>query len=151
VDDEGLPWRLSEMGQELYNPPNVAGWPGGLSWMNSVTRLSRMGFAWDALIQEGEDADFVTDVARVLAGLPKKTVAASAVVDHVLAVLGPVQATAATRAAFAEYLDTAPDGSPDPFVRADLSSRDDDRRDRATAKLRGLVGLVLTLPEAYLA
>lgn len=150
TDEESLTWRLSQMGQELFNPPNVAGWPGGLSWLNSVTRLNRMGFTWDALIHEGKDADFETDVSRVLAGLSKKATAAQ-VVDHVLTTLGPVQASAATRAELTTYLETAPDGSPQPFVRGDLGSKDEERRDLATAKLRGLVGLVLTLPEAYLA
>jgi len=150
TDEGSLTWRLSQMGQELYNPPNVAGWPGGLQWMNSVTRLNRMGFTWDVLLHEGKDADFRTDIPRVLTGLPKSATAAE-VVDHVLTVLGPVQASAATRAELATWLDTEPDGDPQPFVRGDLDSKDEDRRDRATDKLRGLVGIVLTLPEAYLA
>lgn len=36
------------MGQELFNPPNVAGWPGGLAWINAGTLLARFNFASDA-------------------------------------------------------------------------------------------------------
>ena len=30
------------LGQRLLNPPNVAGWPGGLNWIDSGTLLTRM-------------------------------------------------------------------------------------------------------------
>lgn len=33
------------MGQELYNPPNVAGWKGGAAWANTATTLARYNFA----------------------------------------------------------------------------------------------------------
>jgi uncharacterized protein (DUF1800 family) len=33
------------MGQLLFYPPNVAGWPGGTSWINSSTLLNRINFA----------------------------------------------------------------------------------------------------------
>ncbi|HLJ96321.1 MAG TPA: DUF1800 domain-containing protein [Gemmataceae bacterium] len=37
--------RLSMMGQELFTPPNVKGWPGGRSWLNTSTLLARDNFA----------------------------------------------------------------------------------------------------------
>lgn len=40
-----LPNELRLMGQELFNPPTVFGWAGGLSWINSTTMLARMNFA----------------------------------------------------------------------------------------------------------
>ncbi len=33
------------MGQELFNPPNVAGWPGGRSWINTSTLFIRQNVA----------------------------------------------------------------------------------------------------------
>ena len=36
---------MAPMGQVLFYPPNVAGWPGGSSWINSSTLLSRINFA----------------------------------------------------------------------------------------------------------
>ena len=37
--------RLSAMGQALFAPPNVKGWPGGRSWLNTSTVLERDNFA----------------------------------------------------------------------------------------------------------
>jgi uncharacterized protein (DUF1800 family) len=38
--------RLSAMGQRLFAPPNVKGWPGGPAWLNTSTVLERDNFAW---------------------------------------------------------------------------------------------------------
>jgi uncharacterized protein (DUF1800 family) len=37
--------RLAAMGQQLFAPPNVKGWPGGRSWLNTSTVLERDNFA----------------------------------------------------------------------------------------------------------
>jgi hypothetical protein len=37
--------RLRAMGQDLLEPPNVKGWPGGPSWLNTSTILERDNFA----------------------------------------------------------------------------------------------------------
>jgi uncharacterized protein (DUF1800 family) len=37
--------RLDAMGQNLFMPPNVKGWPGGPSWLNTSTLLGRDNFA----------------------------------------------------------------------------------------------------------
>ncbi len=37
--------RLDAMGQQLFAPPNVKGWPGGKSWLNTSTILVRDNFA----------------------------------------------------------------------------------------------------------
>jgi len=37
--------RLGAMGQNLFAPPNVKGWPGGTSWLNTSTLLERDNFA----------------------------------------------------------------------------------------------------------
>jgi uncharacterized protein (DUF1800 family) len=36
---------LGAMGQQLFAPPNVKGWPGGPSWLNTSTVLERDNFA----------------------------------------------------------------------------------------------------------
>jgi hypothetical protein len=33
------------MGQPLFSPPNVKGWPGGTAWLNTSTVLERCNFA----------------------------------------------------------------------------------------------------------
>ena len=35
---------LRDMGQVLFEPPNVAGWPGGPSWLNSTTVFARLNY-----------------------------------------------------------------------------------------------------------
>jgi uncharacterized protein (DUF1800 family) len=36
---------LANMGQTLFDPPDVSGWPGGPNWISSATMLARMNFA----------------------------------------------------------------------------------------------------------
>jgi uncharacterized protein (DUF1800 family) len=50
ADYRSLPQRvlvdwLGSMGQRLFEPPNVKGWPGGTSWLNTSTMLARDNFA----------------------------------------------------------------------------------------------------------
>ena len=43
MDASVLP-ALRQMGQELFYPPNVAGWPGGENWLTSDTMIARQNF-----------------------------------------------------------------------------------------------------------
>jgi uncharacterized protein (DUF1800 family) len=45
VSQEPLIAALESMGQPLFNPPNVKGWPGGKNWLNTSTVLARHNFA----------------------------------------------------------------------------------------------------------
>lgn len=40
---------LQAMGQVLFDPPNVAGWPGGTAWIDSTSLLERRKFLQDAV------------------------------------------------------------------------------------------------------
>ncbi len=35
-----------KLGQKLFRPPNVAGWPGGKSWIDNSTLISRMNISY---------------------------------------------------------------------------------------------------------
>jgi uncharacterized protein (DUF1800 family) len=50
-----LSWQLvlSNLGQQLFFPPNVAGWPGGRSWIDSATLVYRLKLP-QALFQEAK-------------------------------------------------------------------------------------------------
>lgn len=39
-------WRItiSQLGQDLFNPPTVKGWPGGQDWINTNTLVARQAF-----------------------------------------------------------------------------------------------------------
>src|SRR5579863_1866602 len=43
IDDAALP-ALQQMGQRLFFPPSVAGWPGGQNWLTSGTMIARQNF-----------------------------------------------------------------------------------------------------------
>ena len=47
IDSISLPAQraLAGMGQILFYPPNVAGWPGGSNWLTSQTMIARQNFA----------------------------------------------------------------------------------------------------------
>jgi uncharacterized protein (DUF1800 family) len=47
VAQEALINRVEGMGQVLFAPPNVKGWPGGKNWLNTSTVLARHNFALD--------------------------------------------------------------------------------------------------------
>jgi uncharacterized protein (DUF1800 family) len=45
VNPSSLAGRIDDMGQQLFAPPNVKGWPGGKTWLNTSTVLARHNFA----------------------------------------------------------------------------------------------------------
>lgn len=45
TDAKAFPPAMVLMGQILFDPPNVAGWPGGSAWLNSGTWLARLNVA----------------------------------------------------------------------------------------------------------
>ncbi len=45
TDAKLFPYAMVPMGQILFDPPNVAGWPGGPAWLNSGTWLARLNVA----------------------------------------------------------------------------------------------------------
>jgi uncharacterized protein (DUF1800 family) len=75
---------MAPMGQVLFYPPNVAGWPGGTSWINSSTLLARINFG-NAAAQ------------RMAASLPSQTL------DQLLDTLVDGNLTPATRSTLETY------------------------------------------------
>ena len=126
----------------LFEPPNVAGWPGGLDWINSGTLLARAEFA-----KELASADSGGNRLKLsnITGLPLGQSAADPgdVIDAILAQLGldqgPIAITpsSAQRTALINYATT---DSP----TLDLSN---DSTDDANTKVRGLVSLALEAAE----
>ncbi|MBI3845187.1 MAG: DUF1800 domain-containing protein [Planctomycetes bacterium] len=46
-----------DMGQELFQPPNVKGWPGGERWITTSTLVARQNFGRDLVEGEGRVAE----------------------------------------------------------------------------------------------
>jgi len=81
---------IRSMGQQLFNPPNVRGWPGGNAWITSDTLLARRSFvelisgdASDALRSadaQPQAASMADEDADMMA--PDKTTPAAAQMDE---------------------------------------------------------------------
>jgi uncharacterized protein (DUF1800 family) len=80
---------LGAMGQVPYFPPTVAGWEGGLSWLNTNTALARFAFVGDALASVKID------------DVPNETAAAA--YDRAYAAVGSPWLAAATQTAIRDY------------------------------------------------
>jgi len=67
------------MGQNLFSPPNVKGWPGGEAWINSSTLLARKQFL-DRLFRADDPAGrMAMEPAEAMAPVPKQVLAADGV------------------------------------------------------------------------
>ncbi|MDB5763423.1 MAG: uncharacterized protein JWQ21_2418 [Herminiimonas sp.] len=69
--DDPLPFTfaVAQLGQNLFSPPNVKGWPGGEDWINSTTLLARKSIL-ERLFRATE-ADRKKDVNLIsMAGMP---------------------------------------------------------------------------------
>ncbi len=62
--DPSETWRPRLLGQGLYEPPNVAGWPSGDRWLNpdSMLRRSGMVFSFDLANMEGGNTAGVDEI-----------------------------------------------------------------------------------------
>ncbi len=60
---------LTQMGQILFYPPNVAGWPGGANWLTSQTMIVRQNFI-ASLVNSPmmQNASWVSDVPMQASG-----------------------------------------------------------------------------------
>jgi uncharacterized protein (DUF1800 family) len=111
---------LANMGQQLFEPPDVNGWDLGAGWFSTGSMLARMNFA----AQLASNQKFnLRDAARAQAGSPE------ALVEHVLDRLTPPAYSEGARAAMLDYART---GATWPLSDAQLA-----------VKVAGLVHLVV--------
>jgi len=130
------------MGQQLFNPPNVAGWPGGAQWFNTTTWLERVN-QLNRVITIRKDtntqpADLFGMVQRNKLDAPEK------VVDHFLKLLLDGQVRPQQRDLLVSYMKEG-DLWPKPGVALKAADPIIDR------KVRGLVYLIMAMPEYHLA
>jgi uncharacterized protein (DUF1800 family) len=117
---------LGDMGQIPLEPPNVAGWPGGTSWLNSSTIFARLNFVNSLGAAENNRRGALATPSA------PKFASASEAVDHYLPFLVDNNLPDETRKLLPDYA-----GGPD----APLSM--DGQRD--------LVYLMLAMPQYHLA
>jgi uncharacterized protein (DUF1800 family) len=129
------------LGQELFNPPDVAGWKLNLGWINTSTLLNRFTYA-DLLVinrTRNLDAPGVWLSHDQLKSFTKKTSKKS--VKKFLSVLGPLNVDSQTVRSLKKYLETDDRGNAVVFVADDLT---------VDKKVRGLVHLIMCLSEFQL-
>lgn len=101
VTDSSPSDNLDQMGQVPYFPPTVAGWEGGLSWLNTNTALARFGFVGQLLN--------LSTIADVLGETP------AAAYDRAYAAVGSPWLAPGTQSAIHDYATRA--GSTNPKLR----------------------------------
>ncbi len=129
------------LGQELFNPPDVAGWNQQLGWINTALLLNRYTFADFLAVNRPPpnplpsfylSHDLVKSMAKKT---PKKTV------KKLLSTLGSLKVDAETRRMLEDYLQKDAQGNLVGYKRDDLT---------ADKKIRGLIHLILSLSEFQL-
>ncbi len=100
---------LDPMGQVPYFPPNVSGWEGGLSWLNTNTALARFAFV-SALLADTK----ITDV-------PGET--ATACYDRAYAATGRPWLAGGTQSALHSFAQTAPSSGPSQRTQRQIALR----------------------------
>jgi uncharacterized protein (DUF1800 family) len=127
----GLPAIMAGLGQQLFNPPNVAGWHGGPAWIATNTMLTRDNMANALASATKAESGFLVNVQQLF-NLPQSPAASdliSALTNHL--VDGDLSDD--ERTGLSQYLGVDP-SSPVDMTKQDL-------------KVRGLLYLTLTLPE----
>ncbi|HKP14369.1 MAG TPA: DUF1800 domain-containing protein [Blastocatellia bacterium] len=141
-DNANLPAILSLfLGQELFNPPDVAGWRLGLDWINTSTLLNRFTFAnflaaTRPAFSNQPGIYLTTYQLGQLTGKKSKKV-----VNAFLTRLGPLSVDGATTRALIDYLEKDDAGNVVGFRRSDQS---------VDKKIRGLIHLIMCLSEFQL-
>jgi uncharacterized protein (DUF1800 family) len=118
----------ARMGQTLFDPPALAGWPAGEAWLGAGAFGQRMRFAQALAAGRSAKLAYALKPRRFVA---RTLVDSAAIVDAVLAALR-LAPSAVSRQALIDYYDGG----------AGL-----DETTRFETKLRGLFALALSLPE----
>ena len=131
VPAEAMAQAMTVMGQDLFNPPNVGGWPGGFTWASASAMAERFNFAGLLIASQGAGTNPLNP-QQLLRQSGARTVAG--LVDYLLGRFVGLGATAATRGALIDYT-----GGDDVLSSSLMDTR-----------VRGLLQLVLAAPEYQL-
>ncbi len=143
-----LPGTTTRMGQALFNPPNVAGWPGGVSWINSTTWLERVNFCNTLLTARNDSHTMPPPLETIVQRYQLHTY--EAIVDHFADLLLDGQISPTMRTTLLDYLAAgqpvaATPGRPRAIPSGPALPAFVDQ------KVRGVVYLMLASPEFQLA
>ena len=129
------------LGQDLFNPPDVAGWKLNLGWINTSTLLNRFTYADLLVINRPRDLNAPglwlshEQVRSFAKKNSKKTV------KRLLSILGPLYVSGDLIGALRTYLESDEQGNVVGFKLDDLT---------VDKKVRGLIHLIMCLSEFQL-
>jgi uncharacterized protein (DUF1800 family) len=129
------------LGQDLFNPPDVAGWKLNLGWINTSTLLNRFTYADLLAISRPRDlnAPGLWLSHEQLRSFARKN--SKKTVKRLLSILGPLSVGGEVIAALRKYLESDDQGNAVGFARDDLA---------LDKKVRGLIHLIMCLSEFQL-
>lgn len=129
------------LGQDLFNPPDVAGWRLNLGWINTSTLLNRFTYADLLVINRASDlnAPGLWLSHEQLRFFAKKN--AKKTVKRLLSTLGPLEVDGEMIASLRTYLESDDQGNRVGFALDDLT---------LDKKVRGLIHLIMCLSEFQL-
>jgi uncharacterized protein (DUF1800 family) len=162
LPQQALVSRLTAMGQPLFAPPNVKGWPGGRAWLNTATMLERDNFAaalstgslWTTPPQRTTNAAMGAMPAAMSAGRNRSPSNPPSIGDLEAPPAAFDPARIAPGESSVEYvvhvlLDTFQPGGARPEVRARLAAYL--RQNSTPSAIREAVHAIMTTPEYQLA
>jgi hypothetical protein len=130
VDYAAIDSTVSDMGQRLFEPPNVAGWEGGRAWIDASTLLLR----YNALANLVEQADLVGWIQTSGTSDP------AVIVDHFAKAFLSVPLSPAKRRELIAHLGNLPP-----------ADQWNGQRDALNKRLRAVLVALVSLPEYQLA
>ncbi len=138
--DGDLSALMARMGQNLFEPPNVKGWDGGMAWIATDTMMERFNYAARISTQKFDTADGYINPTKL--AQKYNVSSASDMVDNLLAALVDGDVPRNTRKKLMAY------------VATDLNGHEQDTAPTGKVldvKMRGLIHLIMTLPSYQLA
>jgi uncharacterized protein (DUF1800 family) len=124
---------ITNMGQDLLNPPSVEGWHSGIEWINSGTLMKRTNFT----------AELISDQSRPgVADITNRVLSAGntpeALVDACLDVMGPLEIDSDARLELIEHAKS---------LHKSSESQNGSKRDDEVAKISEILQLIVSLRE----
>ncbi|MBX9724165.1 MAG: DUF1800 domain-containing protein, partial [Candidatus Obscuribacterales bacterium] len=138
--DGDLPTVMARMGKNLFEPPNVKGWDGGMSWIATDTLMERFNFANRISTVKFDAKEGYINPDVLAKQFDSKN--AKDMVDYFLARLVDEDIPQNARKKLMEYVSTTIDGT-------QVTSLPDAKT--LDMKMRGLLHLIMTLPSYQLA
>jgi uncharacterized protein (DUF1800 family) len=140
VNTTFLRTQTAKMGQDVLQPPNVKGWDGDVDWINANTVMVRFNFGQELATQRNGEFARKSELEAWLVKHDIKT--ADDVVNHYAMLLLDGQLPDGARETFVGYMNHGPEKNPKPFSL---------EKDAFNDKLRGLIHLMMAMPEYQLA